>query len=72
MAAFLDALGITHENGLISDEQVAPPDAAKLSTAVSALRTQFDPSEADLYLQTLLALDPETWGGLNTLLPTSK
>src|SRR5439155_1200750 len=30
MGAFLDSLGITHENGLISDEAVSKPDEGKL------------------------------------------
>ena len=29
MGAFLDALGITHDQGLINEDEVAPPDAAK-------------------------------------------
>ena len=37
MAAFLDSLGISHENGLISDENVSKPDAAKLKTAAAEL-----------------------------------
>src|SRR3954449_8012838 len=30
MASFLDSLGIAHENGLITEENVAKPDAAKV------------------------------------------
>ena len=37
MSAFLDALGIKHEDGLIADEQVSPPDPAKLAEAVAGL-----------------------------------
>ncbi len=37
MGAFLDILGITHENGLISEENVTKPDAAKLKAAASEL-----------------------------------
>ncbi|HWT45333.1 MAG TPA: hypothetical protein VN085_05170, partial [Vicinamibacterales bacterium] len=33
MAAFLDSLGIAHENGLITEDAVAKPDAEKLKTA---------------------------------------
>src|SRR6476661_7009367 len=35
MAAFLDLLGITHENGLISDENVTKPDAAEVKEAAA-------------------------------------
>src|SRR5512132_2192958 len=33
MAAFLDSLGIAHEDGLISEENAVKPDAGKLKTA---------------------------------------
>ena len=64
MAAFLDALGIAHENGLISDESVAPPDRAKLLTAIATLRSKFSKSDVDLYLRTLATLDGDTWAEL--------
>src|SRR5262249_21159495 len=41
MAAFLDSLGIAHENGLINDEQVARPDGAKLQSAAADLAAKF-------------------------------
>jgi hypothetical protein len=63
MGAFLDALGITHENGLIKEDQVAP-DASKMAPAAAQLTQQFPPSDVRLYLNTLLCQDPETWGGL--------
>ena len=37
MGAFLDSLGITHENGLINDENVVKPDAEKLKAAATEL-----------------------------------
>jgi hypothetical protein len=63
MGAFLDALGIAHENGLIQEEAVKPA-AAKIGPAVSQLRRQFPPDDVRLYLSTLLSQDPETWGAL--------
>jgi len=41
MAAFLDLLGIPHEDGLINDEQVAKPDEAKVKAAAQELATKF-------------------------------
>jgi hypothetical protein len=67
MGAFLDALGIAHENGLIQEDSVTP-DPAKLPAAVSALRQQFPTEDVTLYLETLFSQDPETWGGLESLL----
>lgn len=64
MAAFLDSLGISHDNGLITEETVAKPDADKLKTAAAELSTKFDPIDVSVYLSTLVSQDPETWGGL--------
>src|SRR3954471_12318012 len=63
MAAFLDALGIAHENGLIQEENVKP-DPEKIGPAVAALRGQFPSDDVEVYLDTLLCQDPETWGAL--------
>ena len=66
MAAFLDALGIAHENGLIQEDSIKP-DAAKVGPAVEALRSRFPTDDVALYLDTLLCQDPETWGALEPL-----
>jgi hypothetical protein len=63
MAAFLDALGIKHEAGLIEDEAVKP-EPEKLGAAVATLAADFPADDVRLYLNTLLCQDPETWGGL--------
>ena len=66
MAAFLDALGVTHENGLISTDDLPAPAPEKLNAAVAAIRTSFPGDDVDRYLHTLASLDGETWAGLNT------
>jgi len=63
MAAFLDALGIEHDNGLIKEDG-AKPEAAKMPAAVETLRGQFPADDVQLYLHTLLSQDPETWSAL--------
>lgn len=63
MAAFLDALGIAHENGLINEENVVP-DEAKVGPASAAIAAQFPAEDVSLYLSTLLCQDPDTWKGL--------
>ena len=63
MGAFLDALGIKPENGLIDEEDVKP-DAAKIVPAAAQLAQQFPPEDVRIYLNTLLSQDPDTWGGL--------
>lgn len=70
MAAFLDALGITHENGLIQEDSVAP-DKEKLGPAVTQISGQFPPDDVALYLKTLVCQDPETWQGLGEFLQPS-
>jgi|SRR5690348_9695051 hypothetical protein len=64
MGSFLDALGITHENGLIEDEDMPPPEAEKLRAAAVAIAGQYPREDVALYLATLVWQDPETWGGL--------
>ena len=63
MGAFLDALGIAHENGLIQEDAVTP-DPAKIGPAAALLADQFPPEDVRVYLNTLRSQDPETWGGL--------
>jgi hypothetical protein len=67
MGAFLDSLGITHEDGLISEENVAKPDAEQLRTAAEQLSTKFPKEDVSLYLSTLVSQDPDTWGALAEL-----
>ena len=66
MGAFLDALGLAHENGLIQEGNVTP-DRARLGPAVTSIATQYPPADVSLYLNTLLCQDPETWGALQGL-----
>ena len=67
MGAFLDALGIGHEEGLIADEQVAVPEPEKLKAAAAELASKFPAPDVALYFSTLVSQDPETWGGLAEL-----
>ena len=64
MAAFLDSLGITHDNGLITEETVPKPDPEKLRAAAAALAEQFSADDVSLYFATLVSQDPDTWGDL--------
>jgi hypothetical protein len=66
MGAFLDALGLAHENGLIQDDG-AKPDPEKIGPAVAVLKEKFPADDVNLYLSTLLCQDPETWSGLKEL-----
>jgi hypothetical protein len=63
MGAFLDALGIAHEEGVIQDDN-ATPEADKVASAAIELAKQFPPDQVSLYLNTLFCQDPQTWGAL--------
>jgi hypothetical protein len=63
MGAFLDALGIAHENGLIQDDGVKPAPE-KIKPAVATLKEKYPADDVTLYLETLVSQDPETWGAL--------
>ena len=63
MGAFLDALGIAHENGLIQ-EDTATPDPTKIPSAVAAIAKLFPAADVSLYLHTLLWQDPSAWAAL--------
>src|SRR5260370_15510170 len=63
MAAFLDALGIAHENGLIKEDEVKP-DASKIAAAAAHIAQKFPARDVSLYLNTLLSPGPATCGGL--------
>ena len=71
MGAFLDALGIGHENGLISDEPVKVPDAERVLEAARSIAAAYPADAVQLYFRTLLVQDPETWGALRGALETS-
>ena len=64
MRAFLDALGLAHDNGLIAEDS-PKPDAAKMAPAAAQIAQQFPPDDVRIYLNTLLCQDPETWGALD-------
>ena len=69
LGAFLDALDVPNDDGLIPPGHEPEPFAAdRLAPAVDGVRGRFDAPDVDLYLATLLALDPQVWGGLRPLL----
>jgi hypothetical protein len=64
LAAFLDALGMPHDNGVLNAEELKAPPADRLKEAAEKLRAAFPPADVDLYFETLVGQDPDTWGGL--------
>lgn len=73
LGLFLDTLGIQHEGGLIAEEhEIEPPSEASLAKAADAIVAAHGAADAELYLLTLLVLDPRTWAGLEPWLTARK
>jgi hypothetical protein len=67
MGAFLDSLGITHENGLINEDTVPKLEPGKVRGAAEELAAKYPGEDVSLYFSTLVSQDPETWTELATL-----
>jgi hypothetical protein len=63
MGAFLDALAIAHDDGMIHDDNVTP-DVDRIPAAVAAITKSFPAEDVSLYLTTLLWQDPASWSVL--------
>jgi len=70
MAAFLNALGVANDNGLITAEDVSAPETEQLKVAVNQL-AEFPQEDVLLYLKTLTAVDEDTWRNLPAVIPPS-
>lgn len=69
LEAFLTLLEIPNQNGLIRDDHdLRPPEAGRLAGAVEALYGSHAADEVDLYLASLVAMDPHAWSGLVPIL----
>jgi hypothetical protein len=64
MGAFLDALGIPHQEGLIDEETPKTPTPETLASAADQLSAVYPRGDVGRYFWTLLWQDPETWGAL--------
>ncbi len=67
MGAFLDALGIRHQDGIIAEDEVAPPPPDALKKAATSIAASYPADDVSLYLSTLVWQDPDTWGSLADL-----
>jgi hypothetical protein len=71
MGAFLDALGVAHNDGMIAEETEVSPDAARIRAAAQTIASSFPPEDVALYLSTLYWQNPETWAALADLPETA-
>ncbi len=65
LAAFLDALGLPHEDGVMKDDADATAlDAARVESAAQDLAKHFPKEQVATYFNVLLLQDPERWAAL--------
>ena len=65
LGAFLDALGIPHEAGMIAeDAEFEPPGAAATGAALAALAARFPAEQIRVYWNTLWLQDRARWAAL--------
>jgi hypothetical protein len=67
LEAFLDALGIAHDHGVIADGTKHAAGDAGLRKAAEVLLAAFPPADVRVYLLTLAAQDPDAWGPLGPI-----
>lgn len=68
MSRFLETLGIKHEGGRITDDEVEPQAKERLAQGIDVLLGEFDPVDVVIYLKTLVSQDPEIWAALADLI----
>jgi hypothetical protein len=69
LVAFLDALEIPHEGGVIDpDHELEPPSSEDLRRAAAVLFDSFEADDVEVYLVALVALDPHHWSDLSDVL----
>lgn len=75
LSAFLDAVGLPHEDGVLTEEadtKPLPPEAA-VREAVGKVASAHPRSQVEIYLNTLWLQDPDRWSVLtdsSTWLPS--
>jgi hypothetical protein len=67
LVAFLDALGLPHEEGLLRDEAAGAVDAEAARGGVQVLLERFPADQVRTYLNTLWLQDPERWASLEAV-----
>jgi hypothetical protein len=65
LGAFLDAVGLPHEDGLLKDDADGVPFTAESAKkGVAALLAAYPREQVEVYLNTLWLQDPEHWAPL--------
>lgn len=65
LRAFLDAAGLAHEDGVLSDEQAPQPVSEEAAhRGVAAVAAAYPRPQVETYLNTLWLQDPDRWRAL--------
>jgi hypothetical protein len=66
LCAFLDAVGLPHENGILKEDEstVTPPLPEETARAGVRALSSFPRHQVETYVNTLWLQDPERWGAL--------
>ena len=65
---WLDLMGLEHEEGILTQEEIATPEEADLKKKVETFRSGDDPSERELMLKVFNAQTAIEWPALDALL----
>ena len=68
LGAFLDALSLPHDDGVLKEDAEVAPVTAEKARAAAARLASFPAAEVRTYLNTLWLQDPERWAALEEAL----
>ena len=68
LKTFLDAISLTHKDGVVEGDLPETMDDAKLNAAVEALLAKFDREIVVVYLHAFHAMNGAQWNNLEQLL----
>lgn len=68
LTEWLDLLGLEHEDGILTQDEIPVPDADELKAKVETFRGGDDPSERELLLRVFNAQTAIDWPALDELL----
>ena len=68
LAEWLDLVGLDHEDGILTDEEVVCPEAAELEKKVAEFRSASDEPDRELLLRTFASQSAIDWPALEALL----
>jgi len=68
LTEWLDSIGLAHEEGVLSDDEIPCPDASELASKVEAFRAASDDPDRELLLRSFAAQAAVDWPPLDALL----